>query len=150
MTANADHHQNGNVGSRSKLALIDFLAAAGFFLLPNTAPMCWESCLTCFYSSADALFMYHGHGNQGHPQYDAFVLIMFGFLLQWPTMPTLLWMYVHLARHEEREAVEEFGDAYIRYIQKTTAFFRIWGRRIESGVWRVAPRRTTTKGEMKC
>ena len=25
-----------------------------------------------------------------HPQYAAFVLIMFGFLLQWPTIPTLV------------------------------------------------------------
>ena len=64
-----------------------------------------------------------------HPQYGAFVLIMFGFLLQWPTLltllmfPVLVWMYVHLARREEQEAAEEFGDAYIRYVQKTPAFF---------------------------
>src|SRR3972149_4282787 len=37
-----------------------------------------------------------------HPQYDAFVLIMFGFLLQWPTLltllmfPVLVYMYVRL------------------------------------------------------
>lgn len=64
-----------------------------------------------------------------HPQYDAFILIMFGFLIQWPTLltllmfPVLVWMYVRLARHEEREAAAEFGDAYIQYAQKTPAFF---------------------------
>lgn len=64
-----------------------------------------------------------------HPQYDAFVLIMFGFLMQWPTIltllmfPVLVWMYVRLARREEREAAKEFGDAYVRYAQKTPAFF---------------------------
>jgi protein-S-isoprenylcysteine O-methyltransferase Ste14 len=64
-----------------------------------------------------------------HPQYDAFVLIMFGFLLQWPTLltlvmfPVLVWMYVRLARREEQEAAEEFGDAYIQYVRKTAAFF---------------------------
>ena len=64
-----------------------------------------------------------------HPQYDAFVLIMFGFLLQWPTLLTLLmfpmlaWMYVRLARSEEKDALVEFGDAYIQYTQKTPAFF---------------------------
>lgn len=64
-----------------------------------------------------------------HPQYDAFVLIMSGFLLQWPTIltllmfPVLVWMYVRLARREEQGAAEEFGDAYIRYVQKTPAFF---------------------------
>ena len=63
-----------------------------------------------------------------HPQYDAFMLIMFGFLLQWPTLltllmfPVLVWMYVRLARSEERDALAEFGDEYSRYAQKTPAF----------------------------
>ncbi len=63
-----------------------------------------------------------------HPQYDAFILIMFGFLLQWPTLltllmfPVLVWMYVRLARSEERDALAEFGDEYSRYAQKTPAF----------------------------
>ena len=52
-----------------------------------------------------------------HPQYAAFVLILFGFLLQWPTLPTLVmfpvlvFMYVRLALREEREAVAEFRGA---------------------------------------
>lgn len=64
-----------------------------------------------------------------HPQYAAFVLIMFGFLLQWPTLPTLLmfpvlvWMYVRLAKREEREAVKEFGEAYAHYAAQTPPFF---------------------------
>ena len=64
-----------------------------------------------------------------HPQYDAFMLIMFGFLLQWPTLltllmfPVLVWMYVRLARSEERDALAEFGDEYSRYAQQTPAFF---------------------------
>ena len=64
-----------------------------------------------------------------HPQYVAFILIMFGFLLQWPTLltlimfPILVLMYVRLARHEERDARAEFGDAYTRYETNTPAFF---------------------------
>ncbi|MBY0576192.1 MAG: isoprenylcysteine carboxylmethyltransferase family protein [Gallionellaceae bacterium] len=64
-----------------------------------------------------------------HPQYDAFILIMFGFLLQWPTLltllmfPVLVWMYVRLARSEERDVLAEFGDEYSRYVQQTPAFF---------------------------
>ena len=63
-----------------------------------------------------------------HPQYDAFVLIMFGFLLQWPTIltllmfPVLVWMYVHLARREEQEALAEFGEQYRNYMVATPAF----------------------------
>lgn len=63
-----------------------------------------------------------------HPQYVGFVLIMFGFLLQWPTLitlamfPILVWMYVRLARREERDALAEFGDGYRRYADTTPAF----------------------------
>lgn len=62
-----------------------------------------------------------------HPQYAAFVLVMTGFLLQWPTIPTLVmypllvWMYVGLARHE-------FGDEYDRYAATIPAFFPCLGR----------------------
>lgn len=63
-----------------------------------------------------------------HPQYDGFVLAMFGFLLQWPTIltlamfPVLVFMYVRLARNEEREAISEFGDAYRRYMAEVPGF----------------------------
>jgi protein-S-isoprenylcysteine O-methyltransferase Ste14 len=63
-----------------------------------------------------------------HPQYVGFILIMFGFLLQWPTIltlamfPVLVWMYVHLAHVEEREAIAEFGDAYQGYARRVPGF----------------------------
>lgn len=63
-----------------------------------------------------------------HPQYVAFIAIMFGFLLQWPTIPTLamfpilVWMYVRLAKAEERQVRGEFPEAYIRYAQAVPAF----------------------------
>ena len=64
-----------------------------------------------------------------HPQYAAFMLIMIGFLLQWPTIltlvmfPILVVMYVRLAHREEREVTAEFGEAYTRYAAQTPAFF---------------------------
>jgi len=54
---------------------------------------------------------------------------MTGFLLQWPTLitltmfPILVFMYVRLARREEREVVAELGDEYLRYSRRTPAFF---------------------------
>ena len=63
-----------------------------------------------------------------HPQYVAFIVILFGFLLQWPTLltlvmfPVLVWMYVRLARSEERSALAEFGEQYARYAAVTPAF----------------------------
>ena len=56
-----------------------------------------------------------------HPQYVGFVLIMFGFLVQWPTLvtlvmfPILVTMYFLLAKREEREAEVEFGQAWRDY-----------------------------------
>ena len=64
-----------------------------------------------------------------HPQYVGFIVIMLGFLIQWPTLitlimfPILMTMYVRLARREEREALADFGDAYARYAATTPAFF---------------------------
>jgi protein-S-isoprenylcysteine O-methyltransferase Ste14 len=63
-----------------------------------------------------------------HPQYVGFVLVMFGFLLQWPTLltvamfPVLVFMYVRLGRTEEREALAEFGSNYERYMHEVPAF----------------------------
>ena len=64
-----------------------------------------------------------------HPQYVGFILVMFGFLLQWPTLltlamfPVLVVMYVRLARHEERDALREYGDEYRRYMTQVPGFF---------------------------
>jgi len=63
-----------------------------------------------------------------HPQYVGFIMVMFGFLLQWPTLltlamfPVLVWMYVHLAHQEERESLREFGDEYRRYMDRVPGF----------------------------
>jgi protein-S-isoprenylcysteine O-methyltransferase Ste14 len=63
-----------------------------------------------------------------HPQYVAFIMIMFGFLLQWPTIPTLVMfpilvvIYVRLARREEQIAISEFGDEYRQYMEEVPAW----------------------------
>lgn len=63
-----------------------------------------------------------------HPQYVAFVLILLGFLLQWPTLltllmfPILLFMYGQLAITEETEMQAQFGDAFARYAHGTPRF----------------------------
>ena len=63
-----------------------------------------------------------------HPQYVAFIMIMFGFLLQWPTIPTLVMfpilvvIYVRLAKREEQIAISEFGDEYRQYMEEVPAW----------------------------
>lgn len=63
-----------------------------------------------------------------HPQYVGFVAIMFGFLLQWPTLvtlvmfPILFFVYARLAKTEEKMMEKEFGNEYRQYASKTPAF----------------------------
>lgn len=69
-----------------------------------------------------------------HPQYVGFVLVMLGFLIQWPTLltlamfPILVIMYVRLSFVEEREARKEFGEAYVRYATAVPAFVPRWSK----------------------
>ena len=63
-----------------------------------------------------------------HPQYVAFVLVMTGFLLQWPTLitlllyPVMLVAYAQLARREERDSLARFGAEYAAYQGEVPAF----------------------------
>lgn len=73
-----------------------------------------------------------------HPQYVGFIMVMFGFLLQWPTIltlamfPVLTFMYVKLAKTEERDSIAEFGSAYTKYASDVPGFIpklsRIFGQ----------------------
>lgn len=62
-----------------------------------------------------------------HPQYVGFVIIILGFLMQWPTLPTLIMapvlivMYLKLAWREEKEVILKYPQ-YKSYLQDTPAF----------------------------
>lgn len=64
-----------------------------------------------------------------HPQYLAFILIIFGFLIQWPTLitlimaPILIFRYVRLARPEEKKMLKVFGKEYAAYKARVPGFF---------------------------
>lgn len=63
-----------------------------------------------------------------HPQYLGFILVITGFLVQWPTLltlamyPVLVIMYLRLARQEERQAERDFGDQYRTYRANVPGF----------------------------
>ena len=71
------------------------------------------------------------YGGVRHPQYAGFLLIVLGFLLQWPTILTLLmfpllaFMYVRLARAEEAEAEARraYCNEYARYAARVPGWF---------------------------
>ncbi len=64
-----------------------------------------------------------------HPQYAGFILVMFGFLLQWPTIitlvmfPILVVMYTRLALREEADVRAELQSKYETYAKRVPRFF---------------------------
>lgn len=64
----------------------------------------------------------------------AFIIVMIGFLLQWPTLltllifPVLVAMYVRLAHIEEAEARQAFGTAYDGYAARVPSWIPRLGR----------------------
>jgi protein-S-isoprenylcysteine O-methyltransferase Ste14 len=103
--------------------LSNLLIGGGFILLASAWRVLYEA------QQSHTLATTGPYAHVRHPQYVGFVLIMLGFLLQWPTLPTLVMfpilvtMYVRLARQEERDALAEFGELYARYAATTPAFF---------------------------
>lgn len=75
-----------------------------------------------------ALAMAGPYARIRHPQYVAFVMILLGFLLQWPTLltlvmfPILVAMYARLAVTEEAEMRQQFGAAFDAYAARTPRF----------------------------
>lgn len=64
-----------------------------------------------------------------HPQYTGIFIITLGFMVQWPTLVTLIlwpfviWMYVRLAKREERDVLEKHPVEYRAYMKRTPMFF---------------------------
>ena len=82
-----------------------------------------------------------------HPQYVGFLAIMVGFLLQWPTIPTLVMfpvlivVYRRLSMQEERAVAAEFGAEWDDYARRTRRFTPRWS--IDDGVGRTSEHPTS-------
>jgi protein-S-isoprenylcysteine O-methyltransferase Ste14 len=63
-----------------------------------------------------------------HPQYTGVFLVILGFLVQWPTLltvlmaPILLYAYIRLAHTEEQYMIKQFGQKYGDYKKQVPAF----------------------------
>lgn len=99
------------------------LIGGGFWLLAASWPVLYRAQRT------NELATSGPYTRMRHPQYVGFVLIMLGFLVQWPTLltlamfPILVFMYWRLSLGEEQQAEAEFGDEYRAYASRTPRFF---------------------------
>ena len=99
------------------------LIGGGFWLIAAAWPVLYEA------QRLKKLATAGPYKSVRHPQYVGFVLVMFGFLVEWPTIltlfmfPVLVFMYVRLAMTEERETQAAFGDEYAAYKRMTPAYF---------------------------
>lgn len=63
-----------------------------------------------------------------HPQYTGLLLLSFGMMAEWATLPMIILypvmisMYVRLAKREEKDMLVEFGDEYREYMKITKMF----------------------------
>ena len=101
----------------------NLLILLGFLLLASAWPVLYRA------QRKGAIALSGPYASIRHPQYAGFVMIMFGFLLQWPTIPTLVMFpvlvatYMRLANKEEADTRVAFGNAFDDYAARVPAFF---------------------------
>lgn len=122
------HLWNDLIGWRGTPQLSPFHLASyvlifgGFWLTAIGWPALWRA------ARAETLATDGPYSWIRHPQYAGFGLVMAGFLLQWPTIPTLVMfpmlvtVYRRLALREERSQAERFEAEWESYIADVPRF----------------------------
>jgi protein-S-isoprenylcysteine O-methyltransferase Ste14 len=104
------------------------LIGAGFLLIANAWRVLYDA------QRVGTLATTGPYSHVRHPQYVGFILVMLGFLVQWPTIltlamfPVLTFMYVRLAKNEEQDALATFGREYRAYMAEVPGFIPRLGR----------------------
>lgn len=80
-----------------------------------------------------------------YPQYTGIFVAVIGQLIHWPTIPTLVlfpvivWAYYRLAKREEQQMLDKYGQQYAIYQQQVPMFVpkrEDWKRFISPGEFR--------------
>lgn len=111
----------GETGDAIEMAIGSVFVVAGLLLIVRG----WIR----IYFSDGRLVTDGVYGAMRHPQYAGIFLAIFGQLIHWPTIPTLLLsplivgVYFRLARREETRLTNRFGAEYLEYRQRVPMFF---------------------------
>lgn len=103
------------------MVISNLLLIAGIWLVTEG----WER----IYRSQGRLVVDGVYAHVRHPQYTGIFIITLAFMIQWPTLATLiLWpfvihMYVSLAKREELDVREKYPLEYPDYSARTPMFF---------------------------
>lgn len=88
------------------------------------------------YRAQDGLATHGLYAFLRHPQYVGLILGVVAFNVQWPTFltllmaPVLIVMYIRLAKREEKELEERFGEVFLDYQRRVPGFLpRLFARR---------------------
>lgn len=88
------------------------------------------------YRAQDGLATHGLYAFLRHPQYVGLILGVVAFNVQWPTFltllmaPVLIIMYIRLAKREEKELEERFGEVFLDYQRRVPGFLpRFFARR---------------------
>lgn len=128
---NPFEHVNGHLlgtilGAPEWLKLV-ICQIGGFFMLIGLIVMgrAWKQ----IHAAESELVVDGIYSKVRHPQYSGLFLITIGMLIQWPTLltlimwPILMVVYYRLAKREEKDCEQQFGDEYHKYRQIIPAFF---------------------------
>lgn len=111
----------------STLAWVVVMGLSLLFLLAGYTLMSkgWRQ----IHGAHDGLVVDGVYGFVRHPQYTGLFLIITGFLIQWPTLltvimaPVLIYAYIRLSRSEEEVVQQKFNQSYLEYASRTPMFF---------------------------
>ncbi len=147
-------HENGHlwqtllgIGSESPLAahfnllhiFSNLLIAGGVLLIMNAWRILYQA------QRSEQVATTGPYAYVRHPQYVGFVAVLTGFILQWPTLltvlmfPVLVWMYARLAVVEEKEIHARFGATYQAYAEETPRFIPHRRNRLQTFTRAVTP-----------
>ena len=135
LTPPLDHHWLLFIGLSGSEYLQSVLITSTVLILSGYGLLAWAGKQLFIADHTSSLALSGPYVWCRHPQYLGFILIMSGFVVQWPTLITLLLLllqvpvYLQLAHREETGLLALSPKRYQRYWERTPGFMPRWRKR---------------------